>query len=285
MTGRPGGVRPSQIGNEPSAQRHGEALAGQWVRLGLRKVVQEFLAAEVSEVLGRGPHERVGSGKGYRNGYKTRWFVAAASDLEIAVPQVRGLGKPFRSELWRRMRRRTDVLERLGLRLLVGALSSRDIERALREIGDGRRLLSRASVNCLTTSLRSEYKALGRRELGGYDVVHLCGNAIWESFRRQAGLQQSVLATWAVLGQGDKVLLDLQLGNQESPADWLKHLRNLVRRGLSVPRMVSTGSAPGLITAAEAIWPEAERIRWRAQTMDESAADRVPKETHARRKA
>jgi len=285
MTGRPGGVRPSQIGNEPSAQRHGEALAGQWMRLGLRKVVQEFLEAEVSEVLGRGPHERVGSGKGYRNGYKTRWFVAAASDLEIAVPQVRGLGKPFRSELWRRMRRRADVLERLGLRLLVGALSSRDIERALREIGDGRRLLSRASVNCLATSLRSEYKAFGRRELGCFDVVHLCGNAIWESFRRQAGLQQSVLATWAVLGQGDRVLLHLQLGNQESPADWLKHLRNLVRCGLGVPRTVSTGSAPGLITAAKAIWPEAERIRCRAETMGESAADAVPNKTHAWRKA
>jgi len=45
-----------------------------------------------------------------------------------------------------------------------------------------------------------------RAPRGGYDVVYLFTDAIYESLREQAGFREGILATWAILGDGGKVL-------------------------------------------------------------------------------
>jgi transposase-like protein len=68
-------------------------------QLGLRKLIEELLEAEVSERLGRGYYERGGEGgTGHRNGYRTGRLATAEGEVEYSVPQVRGLEEPFRSK-------------------------------------------------------------------------------------------------------------------------------------------------------------------------------------------
>jgi len=92
----------------------------------------------------------------------------------VKLPQVRDTEKPFRSELWRGMRKRTDVLEQLVLEMYVRGLSTRDIEDALREVGGDQPLLSRSSAG---------------------PVVYLLADASYESLREQAGFKEGLLAT------------------------------------------------------------------------------------------
>jgi transposase-like protein len=165
----------------------------------------------------------------------------------VEVPRVRDTDEPFRSTLWPALRKRTDVLDRLVVEMYARGLSTRDIEDALAEIGDGRPLLGRSTVSRLSETLWEEYEAFAQRDLGGYDVVHLFADAVYESLRQQAGLKEGILVTWAILGDGSKVLIHMSLGNRESYDDWLEHLRDLVRRGLGVPLTVTTDGAPGLI--------------------------------------
>lgn len=50
--------------------------------------------------------------------------------------------------------------------------------------------------------------------------------------------------TWAILGDGSRVLVHTELGSQESYEDWLEHFRGPVRRGLPTPLItVSTAGA------------------------------------------
>src|SRR5271165_1413105 len=66
-----------------------------------RLVVQELLEAEQADYLGgRGRYQRRGSDqRGSRNGYEPGRIRTAEGAVEVRVPQVRGAGDPYRSNL------------------------------------------------------------------------------------------------------------------------------------------------------------------------------------------
>ncbi len=167
-------------------------------RLGGCRIIQKLLEVEVTEKLGREPYDRRSHGpRGYRNGYKTRKLRTAEGVIEVEVPQVRDTEEGFQLVLWEALRRRTDLLERLVLEMYTRRLSTRDIEDALREATGGQRVLSRSTVTRISDVLWEEYEAFSRRDLSGYDVVYLFADAIYESLRRQAGLNEGILPSAA----------------------------------------------------------------------------------------
>jgi putative transposase len=263
MTRIPPSAQLDQLVQQLRDQHDGTDLTGALLRAGARKTIQELLEAEVSEVLGRDRYARRESEmSGYRNGYKRRHLDTAEGRLEIELPQVRDTIEPYQSALWQALQRRTEILEHLVVELYVRGLSTRDIEDALTDLGDGDGpLLSRSSVSRVTEALWDEYEAFAERDLSGIEVVYLFADAVYESLRQQAGVREGILVTWAICADGSKVLVHLSIGNQERYEAWLEHFRDLVRRGLPTPLTVTTDGAPGLIRAVDAIWPEAERIR------------------------
>ena len=66
---------------------------------------------------------------------------------------------------------------------------------------------------------------------------------------------------WGYARSGERVLLAVRLGQRESREDWLDLGRDLTRRGLRCPWLVVSDGAPGLITAIEEAWPQADRGR------------------------
>jgi len=214
--------RLSKIAEELKCEGDAESLTGKLVRLGAKRLIHELLEAEVTEYLGRERYERSdgdGGRRGYRNGHKPRRLDSAEGRLRVNVPQVSDSDEPFRPELWRAMKRRTEALEHLAMEMYARGLSTRDIEDALCELGDGRPLLSRSTVSRITEELRAEYEAFVGRDLSGFDVVYLFCDAVYESLRRQAGLKEGILVTWAILSDGSKALIYMGLGNKESYED------------------------------------------------------------------
>lgn len=278
--------RLAQIAEELGQETEVEDLTSELVRLGARRLVEELLEAEVSERLGRGRYERRSEGeRGYRNGFKRRRLDTAEGRIGVQVPQVRDTEEPFRLELWEAMKRRTEVLERLVVEMYARGLSTRDVEDALADLTEEEgSLLGRSSVSRVTEVLWEEYEAFSERDLSKLDVVYLFADAVYESLRQQAGCAEGILVTWAILADGSRVLVHMELGSKESYEDWLEHFRGLVRRGLPTPLTVTTDGAPGLIQAVEAIWPEADRIRCWVHKMG-NVLDKVPEEVRAVLKA
>ena len=86
---------------------------GDLVRLALRLIVEEALAGEVSDALGRERYERgEGEKPGYRNGYRTGKVKTAEGAVEYAAPQVRATPEPFISSVRAALAGRTRELER-----------------------------------------------------------------------------------------------------------------------------------------------------------------------------
>jgi putative transposase len=122
-------------------------------------------------------------------------------------------------------------------------------------------LLSRTAVSELTDSLWQEYEAFSQRDLSGFEVEYMFLDAVYESLRQQGGGKEGVLCAWAICADGRRVMLHLALGNKESYINWLDFLRDMLRRGLRTPVLITTDGAPGLIQAVEEVFEKSLRQR------------------------
>jgi transposase-like protein len=226
-----------------------------------RLVVQELIEGEQEDFLGgRGRYERRAEGQpGWRNGYEPARLRTAEGPVEVAVPQVRGTGTPFRSTLMSFLDGNSDVLERLVTEMYARGLSTRDIEDAFRDV-TGELLISRSAVSEITDRLWADYQEFTARDLSEVEVEYLFADAIFESLRRQ-GAKEALLVAWCIAADGRKHLLHLAVGNKESGACWTEFFRNLLSRGMRLPTTITSDGAPGLINAITTCFPASIRIR------------------------
>ncbi|MFQ3567665.1 MAG: transposase [Aggregatilineales bacterium] len=90
-----------------------EQPLSQFIRLAAQNMVQQAIAQEVTDTLGRDRYERQAAVNGYRNGYKSGRIRSAEGEIPLAVPQVRGSAEPYQSKLLAFLRGNSDVLEYL----------------------------------------------------------------------------------------------------------------------------------------------------------------------------
>lgn len=246
-----------------------------------RLVVQELLEGEQADYLGgRGRYERRREGqRGARNGYERGRLRTAEGAIDVAVPQVRDAGAPFRSTLMSFLDGNSDVLERLVTEMYARGLSTRDVEDAFRD-ATGELLISKSAVSEITDRLWEDYQAFIARDLSAVAVEYLFVDAIFESLRRY-GAKEALLVAWCIDSDGRKHLLHLAVGNKESERCWTDFFRNLLERGMRRPTTVTSDGAPGLVNAVTAVFPQSIRIRcWfhrlgniRAKLPDERAGE------------
>jgi putative transposase len=278
-------VAPSVIAREQlhellsGGADRGSNIVSALVETVTRLVVQELLEGEQADYLGgRGRYERRGAGQvGSRNGYARGRVRTAEGAFEVAVPQVRGAGQPFRSSLMSFLNGNSEVLERLVSEMYARGLSTRDVEDAFRD-ATGELLISKSAVSEITDRLWEDYQAFISRDLSQISVEYLFVDAIFESLRRH-GAKEALLVAWCIASDGRKHLLHLAVGNKESQACWTEFFRSMLGRGMRLPTTVTSDGAPGLIKAVTACFPASIRIRcWfhrlgniRAKLPDETA--------------
>ena len=260
---------------------HEQNIVSALVETVTRLVVQELLEGEQGDFLGgRGRYQRRGEEQlGLRNGYERGRLRTAEGFVDVAVPQVRGAGEPFRSSLMSFLDGNSEVLESLVNEMYARGLSTRDVEDAFRD-ATGELLISRSKVSEITDRLWEDYQAFIARDLSELEVEYLFVDAVFEALRRH-GAKEALLVCWCIDSDGRKHLLHLAVGNKESEACWTEFFRNMLARGLRMPTTITSDGAPGLVNAIEVCFPASIRIRcWfhrlaniRAKLPDESASE------------
>ncbi len=197
---------------------------------------------------------------GSRNGTRPRRVQTAEGEIVIAMPQVRGTLSRFVSGVIPDTRSivRTRPLEALVIGAYVRGLSDRDIESLAREAGLGS--ISRTAVSTVCRELRDRYRAFRASGLGDVRLLALFLDAIFLPVRPD-GPREGVLVAWGFTTDGDRVLLDVCLGQRERTEDWTDLGRGLIARGLRSPLLVVSDGAPGLVRAISELWPDADRGR------------------------
>ncbi len=229
-------------------------------RLSCQLILQRAVEDELALFLGRARYQRTAQATGSRNGHRPRRVQTAEGELTIQVPQVRDSLARFVSSVIPDTRAivRTRPLEALVIGAYVRGLSDRDIESLAREAGLGN--LSRSSISRLCHELRDRYRAFRARSLAGVELLSLFCDAIYLPVRPE-GPKEGVLVAWGFTLAGERVLLDVCLGQRERHDDWLEFGRGLSARGLPAPLLVVSDGAPGLLAAIGELWPDADRQR------------------------
>ena len=231
----------------------------QIIRKSSELAIQAFLEGEQTDFLGRVRYQRKDTDKVYRNGYESRKLRTAEGMMEIQLPQVRGLGKPYRSKLWFSLSNKSAALEHLVTEMWVGGLSVRDIEYAFKQI-TGERIISDSTVSRITNVLYDQYEDFIKRDLSKVDVAYLLLDGVYEPLKRY-GCSKSVLCAWSINMDGSKELLSIMPGSSESESNSLSFLRDMVSRGLRAPITITTDGSLGLKKAVSVMWPKSLRLR------------------------
>lgn len=230
-------------------------LIHQYVRDAIESAVHEELAA----ALGAARYERNGARLGYRNGTKPRTLTGPTGPLELTLPRGVVHTATGRTE-WtstivpRYQRRMREVNETVIATYLAGG-NTRRIRGALRPLLKGAPL-SKSAVSRIVATLKAGLERWQNRALRELDVVYLYLDAI--ALRvRSAGKVVSLpmLGVVAVLTDGQKQLLSLELCSGESADAWKGCLDDLITRGLKAPLLCIVDGNAGLRRALELVWP------------------------------
>lgn len=244
-----------------------EGLLDALIRTAARYMLQVAIEEEVTEYLGRRHYERAkGKSQGYRNGYEPRRLKTAQGTIEIGVPQVRNVDRPFHSELLEAIATRSASLEELVRRMYVRGLSQRDVADTFFEVFD-ERIMSKSTASRIAKSLEAEFWAWRKRDLSSDPVIYLFLDAVYLKTRQGEKRAEAVLVAYGITESGRKKLLHLDLGEKESYTAWLGFLYNLVDRGVTQPILVVSDGNPGLRKAIREVYPRAIRQRCKVHKM------------------
>lgn len=245
-------------------------------KAGARMMLQVALEEEITTYLGRDYYERNDDANGYRSGSKRRTVKLSCGDIEIDMPQARGL--PFHSAILPPYQTRMKELEEVIPLLYMNGLSTRRAKRSLKKVL-GKRGLSHTTVNKITNKVIEEFKGWRRRDLSGLEVIYLILDGIRIGVRGGTGEKEAVLVAYAFLGDGRREVLSVELGNRESYNSWKYILDDLRQKGLIDPLLIVTDGCPGLLKAVEDVFPGVETQRCTKHRM-ENVIEKVLKEDH-----
>jgi len=228
-------------------------LIHQHVRAAVEQAVQEELAA----VLGV-EYERSEARRGERNGVKTRMLTGPTGPLELTLPRARlftpGGSEEWASKLLPRYQRRVREVNESVLAAYLSGVNTRRIAGAMRPLLKAAPL-SKSAVSRVIGTLKSELARWEKRPLADLEVAFLYLDAIALRVRMDKRVTSvPVLVALAVLADGQKQLVAMEMCGSESHEAWKGFLDGLVERGLRAPVLSIVDGNPGLRRALSTTW-------------------------------
>ena len=219
-----------------------------------KRLVERALEVELTDHLGYEPHQEPLGGAGdTRNGKgKPKTLITEHGPVQIRAPRDRD--GSFEPQLVRKRQRRFEGFDEKILALYSRGLSTRDIERYLRElygVNVGRELISR-----VTDAVMDDARAWQQRPLDDvYPVVFL--DAFVLKVKEGGSVQRK--ACYLALGvriNGERDVLGMWFQQTEGAKFWMQVLGELKQRGVQDILICCVDGLTGFPEAIEAIFPK-----------------------------
>jgi len=230
----------------------------------VREAVEAAIDEELNKALGADLYQRVGAGQryGYRNGRRQRKLCGPTGNLALRIPRATlfddGGGKrEWSSKMLPRYERRLPEVNQAILDVYLGGTNTRRVKTALQPLLKAAPL-SRQAVSRVVGKLKSSFEQWRSRRLETLEVTYLYLDAIALKVRRaQRVVSTPLLMALAVLANGDRQLLAMELCASESVEAWQGFIDDLNGRGLKPPLLCVIDGSTGLRKAIELSLPKA----------------------------
>jgi putative transposase len=244
------------------------------VRQAAQTIYQALIEAELTAVIGAGPHERTPDRLAQRNGHRPRLLSTTAGDLELRIPKLRA-GSFFPSLLERR-RRVDQALFAVVMEAYLHGVSTRKVDDLVRALGADSGI-SKSEVSRICADLDAEVGAFRDRSLTGQVFPYVFVDATYCKARvNRRVVAQAVVVATGVCGDGRREVLGFAVGDSEDGAFWTQFLRSLKARGLAGVQLVIADAHLGLRQAVQAVMAGAAVQRCRVHFLRNVLAQ-VPK--------
>ncbi len=197
-------------------------------------ILQEVMECELADELGYEKSERTlndkfsNKSKNYRNGYSKKTVKTQMGELEIKVPRDRN--GEYEPKIIGKYNRNFDGMEERILSLYSCGMSQRDIAEQIKNLYDVE--ISPELVSKISEKIMPDVTAWQNRPLEAvYPFVFM--DAI--HYKVKENRQYITKATYVVLGinlDGQKDILGIWIGENESSKFWLNVLNELKTRGI-----------------------------------------------------
>jgi putative transposase len=219
-----------------------------------RRLIERAAGAELEQHLGYPPGGEPPEGQpNRRNGLSAKTLRTVDGPVTVELPRDRDAS--FEPRVVPKHARSFDGFDDQILALYAGGLSTRDIQRHLRELYDVD--VSEGLISDVTSSIEADVRAWQTRPLEElYVVVYL--DALQVSIREQQVVRKkAVYLAVGVTVEGERDTLGLWVEKSEGARFWTSVLTDLRNRGVKDVLFVCTDGLSGFPDAIDAVFPQA----------------------------
>ena len=218
--------------------------------------IKEMMEAEMDEHLGYQKSQRSDSDD-YRNGYKSKRVNSSYGTMDIQVPQDRK--STFEPQVVRKRQKDISSIDQKIISMYAKGMTTRQISETLEDIYGFE--ASEGFISDVTDKILPQIEDWQKRPLSEiYPVLYI--DAIHYSVRDNGVIRK--LAVYVILGinlDGQKEVLTIQVGDNESAKYWLSVLNELKNRGVKEILILCADGLSGIKEAIAAAYPKTEYQR------------------------
>jgi putative transposase len=239
-------IDPARLLEEQLAQASPDLL-----RELLTTFVNTLMSAEADAVCGAAYGTTSPERVNRRNGYRPRDFDTRAGSLDLAVPKLR-TGTYFPDWLLERRKRAERALTSVVATCYLLGVSTRRMDKLVQSLGIT--TLSKSQVSVMAKELDAHVEQFRTRSLAEAGPFTFVAADALVLKVREGGRVVPVhgLVATGVNADGHREILGVQVSTAEDGAGWLGFFRDLVARGLSGVKLVTSDAHAGLVAAISA---------------------------------
>jgi putative transposase len=228
----------------------------------LGTVINSLLSADADSVCGAeygvASPDRVNS----RNGYRHRELDTRAGTIDVAIPKLRQ-GSYFPEWLLERRKRAEAALISVVATCYLLGVSTRRMDKLVQSLGITS--LSKSQVSRMAADLDEQVAAFRTRPLGDSGpFTFVAADALTMKVRENGRVVNAVvLVATGVNGDGHREVLGVRVATSETKEAWNVFFADLVARGLTGVKLVTSDAHAGLVEAIAANLPGAAWQRCR----------------------
>ena len=220
----------------------------------LQTMINTLLSAEADAICGaeygKPSADRVNS----RNGYRTRELDTRVGTVDVAIPKLRS-GTYFPEWLLERRKRSEAAMITVVADAYLAGVSTRRMDKLVKTLGI--HSLSKSQVSRMAADMDEHVREFRTRPLGDSGPFTLVACAALTMKVREGGrvINTVVLVATGVNADGHREVLGMQVATAETTMAWNTFFADLVARGLTGVKLITSDAHAGLVEAMRANFP------------------------------
>ena len=221
----------------------------------LGETLQDMLESEMDEHLGYSKYDyRNKETEDSRNGYSAKTVTSSMGPMELDIPRDRN--GEFEPQIVKKHQTDISTIEDQVLSMYAKGMTTRDISKHLQDVygvDASAEMISHMTDRILPIAREWQNRPLERK----YAIVYM--DAVHFNVREDnRTVKKAVYVAIGIRVTGQKEVLGMWIGGNESAKYWLGVLNEIKNRGTEDIMIVSVDGLTGFVDAIQAVFPKAE---------------------------